>query len=191
MNCPGCGLSLELKRIEEFPDFALVIRTCTTCRIEWGLRYEGNTLVSIRQGEVEMEEGYGFDYTCPHCSFTSYVATVFQPKTGWKCLDCGKLVPNENIIPRGSFQLLDYRAPVGTLRGGTRKVSTYQRASRASKPIPEGAVALATIAQDLKIEPKKLRSWLRKVGWRASEEAKSAWIFSPSEAEEVKSHFGR
>jgi len=139
-----------------------------------------------------METDYGFDYTCPHCGFTSYVATVFQPKTGWKCISCGKIVPNENIIPRGNFQLQDYMAPVGIFsRRRSSRAPSYQRAPRTSRPIPEGAVSVATIAQELNMEPRKLRSWLRKVGWRASEEAKSAWIFSQSEAEEVKAHFGR
>jgi len=191
MNCPVCGLGLKLEHIDESSNFTLVIRTCPTCRAGWDLRYEDNILVSIRQRGVEMEEGYGFDYTCPYCNFTSYVATVFQPRTGWKCINCGRIVPNENLKPRGNFQLLDYRAPVGVSRRGSRKASTYQRAPRVSRPIPEGAISVATIAQELNVEPKKLRSWLRKVNWRSGEEAGSQWLFSPKEAEELKSNFRR
>ena len=148
-------------------------------------------MVSVTQKGVEIEPNYGFDYICPHCSFNSYVSTVFQPRTGWKCISCGRIVPNESIKPRGNFQLLDYRAPVSIFRRDTGRVSTYRRTPRVSRPVPAGAVTVGTIAQELNIEPKKLRSWLRKVGWRSSEEARSQWIFSPQEAEEVKSHFGK
>jgi len=54
-----------------------------------------------------------------------------------------------------------------------------------------GAVSLASVAERLKVEPKRLRSWLRKVSWRKAEEAKSAWVFSETEAEEVIKNFGR
>ena len=192
MNCPVCGLSLQLKGIEEFENYTLVTRSCHLCRVDWVLRHEGNSIVSITQKGVEMEQDYGFDYTCPHCGRSSFVCAVFYPRTGWKCLNCGKIIPNENITPKGNFRLQDQRAPVGTSgRRASRSTSTYQRAPRASRPIPEGAVALAAIAQELKVEPKKLRSFLRKSNWRKPEEAKSAWLFSPEEAEELKKTFRR
>lgn len=136
------------------------------------------------------KEDYGFDYKCPHCGFESTVYTALQTRTGWKCLECGKIVPNENIKPRGDFQLQDYRTPV-TSRARARGASSYQRAPRVSRPIPEGAIPLATLAQDLHVEPKKLRSWLRKVKWRSSDEAGSGWYFAQSEVEEIKKDFGR
>jgi len=191
VNCPICGLGLKLKGIEEHKDYALVQRYCQTCRVTWILKHLGNLIVSVTQ-EVLMGKGdYGFDYKCPHCGFESTVYTVFKPPlTGWKCLQCGKIVPNEFLKPRGDFQITPISVPTGRLRP-SRKVSTYQRAPRVSEPTPEGAIALAIIAQKLSIAPKRLRSWLRKVGWRASEEAGSGWYFSPSEVEELKKRFGK
>ena len=189
MNCPRCGLNLEMREIQEFDNFALVQRSCLHCGVTWILKHQGNLIVSITQEELMGKEDYGFDYKCPHCGFESYVATSLQTHTGWKCLRCGKIVLNEYIRPRGDFKL----APTRVLIPGTRKRTlsqlSYQRTPRVSRPIPEGAISLATVAQELNIEPKRLRSWLRKVGWRSSEEARSQWIFSPHEAEEVKAHF--
>jgi len=197
MFCPVCGISLLLGEIEQHKEFALVHRSCDRCGVAWGLRHEGSSIISITQEEPPMEginpSEFGFDYTCPHCKFESYVSTVYKTKTGWKCLQCGRIVPNESIRPRGKFELMDYRAPAGT--GRTRRprgsAPTYQRTPRVSRPIPSGAVPLSTLADNLKVEPKKLRSWLRKVGWRKAEEAGSSWFFSETEAEEIAKNFRR
>ena len=192
MNCPACGLRLEMGEVQELPDFVLVRRFCTFCRVTWVLKHQDDLLVSITQEGIIMEN-YGFDYKCPHCQHEGHVATVLQPKNTWRCIRCGKIVPNINLTPRGEFML-----PVvqSTTRGSSRssrrsREPGYQRTPRTSKPVPTGAVGVAAIAQDLNVEPKKLRSWLRKVKWRTGEEAGSQWLFSPAEAEEVKSHFRR
>jgi len=191
MNCPVCGLDLELKEVKELDDHAEVTRFCQHCGITWMLYHQGDQIVSIRQMGVEMEQDYGFDYTCPHCNFSSFVCAVFYPTTGWKCLQCGKIVPNESIIPKGNFRLREALAPVSGSRRKSSRAPGYQRTPRTSRPIPEGAVSVATLAQELNIESKKLRSWLRKSNWRPPEEAKSAWLFSPEEAEELKRNFRR
>jgi len=193
MNCPVCGLGLKVEEIQEHEGFTLVRRSCSFCRAIWVLRHQDNTIVSVTQEGMEVEN-YGFDYECPHCGMKSYVATVYQPQTGWKCIRCGKIVPNENITPRGEFKLIDYRAPRGMGTKSRRKrerSSTYQRAPRTSRPIPAGAVPLVELAGRIKTDPKRLRAWLRKVGWRKAEEAGSSWIFSPEEADEVAKNFGR
>jgi len=178
-----------MREIQEYSNFTLVRRYCPSCRVDWILKHQNNLIVSITQEVLMGKEDFGFDYKCPHCGFESYVATSLETHTGWKCLRCGKIVLNEYIRPRGDFKL----APTRVLIPGTRKRTlsqlSYQRTPRVSRPIPEGAISLATVAQELNIEPKRLRSWLRKVGWRSSEEARSQWIFSPHEAEEVKAHF--
>lgn len=197
MNCPVCGSRLSLGEIQQNEEFSLVHRPCGHCQVTWLLRHEGSSIVSIIQEEPPMKEinpsEFGFDYTCPYCGFESYVSTVYNTRTGWKCLNCGRIVPNENIKPRGNFQLMDYRAPMGS--GRTRRsrdrASTYQRTPRVSRPIPAGAVGIKEVAERIGIEPKKLRSWLRKVGWRKAEEAGSSWFFSPNEAEEVAKNFGK
>jgi len=194
VNCPRCGLNLEVKEIQEFDGFALVHRYCLHCRITWILKHQGGFIVSVTQEGVttpEVGETPGFDYKCPHCGFESTVYTALQVYTGWKCLQCGKIVPNEYLKPRGDFRLTPPRVIVSRSRGGTRRVSTYQRAPRVSRPIPAGAIPLAQLAQEMKVEPKRLRSWLRKVGWRKPEEAGSGWYFSPDEAKEVAKNFGR
>ena len=191
MNCPVCGLGLEMVEIREYGDFALVRRSCHLCGVIWILKHQENSIVSITQEGVEMgDEDYGFDYKCPHCGYESYVATVLQTYTGWKCINCGKIVPNEHLKPRGDFVIAPRTVVSGTRRS-SRGTSTYQRTPRVSRPVPEGAVSLSTLAERLKVEPKKLRSFLRKSNWRGSEEAGSAWVFSPGEAEEVAKNFGR
>lgn len=192
MNCPICGLGLKMEEIQEHDDFALVRRSCNHCRVIWSLKHQNNLIVSITQEGMQMEaEDYGFDYKCPHCGHESYVATVLQTYTGWKCINCGKIVPEEQLKPRGDFVVAPRTVVLGTGRSSRRASSIYQRAPRTSRPIPAGAVSLVTVAERLKVEPKKLRSWLRKVNWRAAEEAKSAWVFSEAEAEEVIKNFGK
>jgi len=172
--------------IQEHKDFALVRRSCHYCGKVWILKHQENSIASITQEGIQVVD-YGFDYKCPHCGFESTVYTVLQSRTGWKCLKCGKIVPNEHIKPRGDFQLEPTR--VITPRSARRRTPSYQRSPRVSRPISEGAISLASIAQELNIEPKKLRSFLRKSNWRKPEEAGSAWLFSPEEAEELKAHF--
>jgi len=191
VNCPRCGLNLEVKEIQELDGFTLVHRYCPHCRITWILKHQNNLIVSITQEELMGKGDYGFDYKCPHCRFESTVYTALQVYTGWKCLQCGKIVPNEYLKPRGEFRLIPPRVIGSRSRGGTRKVSTYQRAPRVSRPIPAGAVGIKEVADQLKIEPKKLRSWLRKVKWRKQEEAGSGWYFSPDEVKEVVKNFGK
>ena len=195
MNCPACGRELELKGIQELDTHALVTRECSFCRLVWILKYVGRSVVSISQKGIK-DPGFGFDYICPHCQFQSYVATVYGPKGGWSCLNCGQHVPNENLIPRGGYQLPEVTHIRGLgsssrKRRGGQRASTYQRAPRVSRPIPAGAISLSTLAERVKVEPKKLRSWLRKVGWRKADEAGSSWVFSPGEADEVAKNFGR
>ena len=186
LNCPVCGLGLHLEEIKELETYALVRRSCFRCGVIWELHHQDDRVVSIRQ-EIPMEKDYGFDYTCPHCSYSSSVFAVLYPVTGWKCINCGKIVPNEKIIPRGNFQLKDITRLIRGSTGRSRvRAPGYQRTPRTSRPIPEGAVPLAVVAQELNMEPKKLRSWLRKVGWRSSGEASSGWYFSPKEVEELK-----
>ena len=191
MNCPVCGIDLKMVGIQEYDGFALVRRSCHRCGVIWILRHQENSIVSVTQEGMEMGD-YGFDYKCPHCGFESTVYTVLQTSTGWKCLSCGKIVPQEYLKPRGDFVVAP-RIVVAGARRSSRSRSTpgYQRAPRTSKPIPDGAVTLAAIAQELNVEPKKLRSWLRKVGWRSSEEVGSSWVFSPKEVEDLKVQFRR
>ena len=190
MNCPACGLKLELKKIQELDEFALVQRECSHCEINWELKYIGTLVVSITQGGIEVGD-YGFDYKCPNCNFSSTVYTVFHSSTGWKCLKCGKIISNKYIKPRGNFPLEPVRVTIPGTRKGTLSQLGYQRTPRASRPVPTGAVGVAQIAQELNVEPKKLRSWLRKVNWRSSEEHGSQWLFSPEEVKEVISSFKR
>jgi len=193
MFCMVCGRSLELKGIKEFNTYSLVTRGCSSCGIVWVLKHVGRQVVSISEEGVK-DPGFGFDYICPHCKFQSYVATVYRPKRGWNCLNCGKYVPNESLIPRGGYQVPDHVRVMGSTSKRRRQRqggSTYQRAPRTSKPIPAGAISLSTLAERVKVEPKKLRSWLRKVSWRKVDEAGSSWVFSPDEAEEVAKNFGR
>lgn len=196
MFCPACPrkIKLELVEIQEFPDYALVIRKCHFCSKEWVLKYQNGALVMVSLAGEKLGEDYGFDYTCPGCGFSSYVATVYKPPSGWSCLNCGKYIPNEYLKPRNKYELPSVRRFAGTpsMRGTRRqRASDYQRTPRTSRPVPAGAVGIVAIAEKLKIPPKKLRSWLRKAGWRSGGEAGSSWIFSPEEAEEVIKHFGR
>jgi len=200
MNCPACGVALSLGEIQEFEEYSLVDRVCGYCRIIWVLRHEGGLVVSITQQTPIMvgvdPSKFGFDYVCPSCKYSSYVSSNYGTQTGWRCLNCGRIVPNENITPRGEFQLRSYTASLGSRRSRGRGrqrqgASTYQRTPRVSRPIPAGAVGLKDLAIRLKVDPKKLRSWLRKVSWRKGEEAGSSWVFSPEEAEEVSKNFGR
>jgi len=200
MNCPVCGVGLSLGEIQEHEGYSLVDRICSYCRIIWVVRYEVKRVVSVIQQTPVMvginPSEFGFDYLCPNCKSGSYVSTNYGTQTGWRCFHCGKILPNENIIPRGEFHLGEYTSSVGSKRSrknrGQRKAASgYQRAPRVSRPIPAGAVGLKDLAGRLKVEPKKLRSWLRKVSWRKGEEAGSSWLFSPEEAEEVAKNFGR
>lgn len=196
MFCPACGRNLEVKEIQEFPDYDLVTRYCRFDSKEWTLEYRNGAIVRITLGdEEEMTEEFGFDYTCPHCGHESYVSTVFGPAGGWNCINCGNYIPNENLRPRQHYVLPKVRlytsSPRNVRRRQRQRASTYQRAPRVSRPIPVGAVGIKEVAERLKVEPKKLRSWLRKVGWRSGEEAGSSWMFSPEEVEEVAKNFGR
>ena len=196
MNCPACGGDLILKDrerdIQQFNSYALVTRECSRCRRKWILKHVGSQVVSMEDKDSK-DPGFGFSYVCPHCKFESYIATPYRPKRGWNCLSCGKPIPNESLIPKGGYQLPEVTETVGG--GSTRRrrqgASTYQRSPRVSRPIPAGAVGLKDLADKLKVEPKKLRSWLRKVSWRKVDEAGSSWVFSPAEAEEVAKNFGR
>jgi len=192
VHCPVCGLGLKMIEVQEFSDFTLVRRSCSHCRVNWVLKHQGDSIVSITQEGMEMgDRDYGFDYECPYCGRKSYVATVYQTRTGWKCISCGKIVPNKYLKPRGNFRLQEYLASTSTSKRGAKRVSTHQRSPRVSRPTPEGAVSLVQVASELKVEPKKLRSFLRKSNWRKSEESGSAWIFSPEEVEELKKSFRR
>jgi len=158
----------------------------------WILKYQNGKIVQVSlEGEI-LEEGFGFDYTCPKCHFESYVSTVYRPPAGWNCLNCGSYIPNDCLKPRGNYQLPEVRRFTSSTRKARSRVksSTYQGTPRAARPVPIGAISLSTLAEGLKVEPKKLRSWLRKVGWRKAEEAGSSWIFSPEEAKEVTKSFG-
>ena len=196
--CPVCWGELILKDrekdIQEFSTHTLVTRECSSCRRIWILEHVGRQITSMSEKDTK-DPGFGFDYICPHCKFQSYVATTYRPTRGWNCLNCGQPMPNESLIPRGGYQLPEITRVrvIGSTSKRRRREgsSTYQRAPRVSKPIPVGAVSLSTLAERLKLEPKKLRSWLRKVGWRKVDEAGSSWVFSPDEADEVVKNFGR
>jgi len=194
--CLACSRKVDLLKVQEFPDYDLVTRRCPFCSKEWILKYQDKVIVMVTQVGEEVGEDYGFDYTCPHCHFSTYVATVYRPPAGWSCLNCGKYIPNECLKPRAKYELPPVRrfvsgAPsVGSMRRRQR-VPGYQRTPRTSRPVPAGAVGVAAVAEKLGIPSKKLRSWLRKVGWRSSAEAGSSWVFSREEAEEVIKHFGR
>ena len=201
MKCLLCGGDLILRGlsddIRELDTYALVTRECIHCHQVWVLKYVGRSIVSVSEEKVENQD-FGFDYNCPHCKFQCYVATTFRPKTGWNCLGCGGSIPNESLIPRGNYQLPEITAYRSSTSPGSKRTrrqgqgaSTYQRAPRTSRPIPAGAVSLSTLAERLKVEPRKLRSWLRKVNWRKVDEAGSSWVFSEAEAEEVAKNFGR
>jgi len=143
-----------------------------------------------------MPEEFGFDYTCPGCGFSSHISTVLQPTWGWKCLNCGEKVPHDSIRPSGGYELPPererYIRPSLTRTRSTRtktREPSLQRVPRSSRPIPEGAIGLKEVAERLNMEPKKLRTWLRKSNWRSSEEKGSQWIFAPSEVEELISAF--
>ena len=199
MHCPACTGDLILRGlqddIQEFDSYSLVTRECSHCRRVWKLTHVGRSIVSMSE-EGAKNQDFGFDYVCPYCHFQCYVCTTFRPedtKHGWNCLACGERLPSESLIPRGGFILpeINYIRSTGKTRRQRQGSSTYQRAPRTSKPIPAGAVGLKELADRLKVEPKKLRSWLRKVGWRKADEAGSSWVFSPEEAEEVSKNFGR
>jgi len=199
MKCPACSGDLILKGlqddIQEFDTYDLVTRECTHCHQVWILKHVGRSVISMSEEKAENQD-FGFDYICPNCGFKCYVATTFRPKDmvhGWNCLSCGESLPKESFIPRGGFEPPEtaYVRPTGKARRQRQGASTYQRAPRTSRPVPVGAVGLKDLAVRLKVEPKKLRSWLRKVDWRKGEEAGSSWIFSPEEAEELAKNFGR
>jgi len=192
MNCPTCGGNLELEQVREVEaeDQALVDRKCTSCHLGWTVLYQASQIMSITQREVEVGE-YGFDYTCPGCGFTSHVYTVYRTHL-IACFKCGVHIPRGNITQTGGYELLPERifSRGGGSRGGRHKGSigsTYTRTPRAHRPAPDGSTSLADLAESLGIESKKLRSWLRKVGWRSQEEAKTSWIFSADEVQEVTS----
>jgi len=56
-------------------------------------------------------------------------------------------------------------------------------------PPQKGTVPLAYVAEELKIEQKKLRSWLRRANWRPANDAGRLWHFFPEEADEIISRF--
>lgn len=196
MKCLLCTGDLILddpqSAIQEFDTYALVTRKCTHCHQVWILKHVGRQMISMTE-EGATDQEFGFDYTCPHCKFQSYVATTFRPKTGWNCFGCGEKVPNECCIPRGGYELPEivYVRSTGKTSRRRQNASTYQRTPRTSKPLPAGSIGISELSESLNVEGKKLRSWLRKVGWRKSEEAGSGWSFSAEEAEEVKKNFGR
>ena len=137
-----------------------------------------------------MPEEFGFDYTCPECGFSSHVSTVLAPTWGWKCLNCGRKVPHDSIRPTGGYELPPereryMRAPPTRTRSTRTREPGIQRTPRTSRPIPEGTIGIKEVAERLNMEPKKLRSFLRKSNWRGPDEAGSAWIFGPSEVEEL------
>ena len=194
MNCPVCGLTLELKGVEDCGDYSMVKRHCQFCRAGWTLKHQDNSVLYIVQaGKEDLVGKFGFDYKCPYCRLESSVYTVFQPKTGWKCLNCGRIIPNESITPRGDFVPIPAGVQVsgGSSRSARRRQRSgdVQRTPRTSRPTPAGAVSVSAVAAELGIEPKKLRSWLRKVNWRSEEESRSQWLFSPEEVKDVISNF--
>lgn len=202
MNCPACSNSLGLLYVEEEGDVSTVYRECLGCGKRWALTYESgkkepSKITEIEEG-VEFTGNTGFGYTCAKCQYESFVCTVFQPTFGWNCINCGEPIPRANMRPFGGYELLPERerpirpGKTRTPRGERRRREPgYQREPRTSRPIPEGAISVKEVAEKIGIEPKKLRSWLRKVHWRKEEEARSAWYFSPSEVEEVMAKFGK
>jgi len=199
LNCSLCGSELKLVSIQEFEDSAEVCRECKGCNTRWHLLYKG-TSINVLQAGYSLNTS-GFSQLCPGCGFLNTVHTG-QVHSRWKCLKCGKLLLPQGMSTFGGLEVpkdLPSWIPTKDQRKAERRrarkglptlgVSTLQRAPRASRPAPEGAIPLATLARDLNIEPKKLRSWLRKSNWRPPEEAKSAWLFSPEEAEEIRRNF--
>jgi len=201
MYCLACGSTLDLLKISESGNQATVNRECISCHKKWELTYRDDVLILVVMEGEEVPEDFGFDYTCPKCNFKSYVSTSLQPIWGWMCINCGERVPMASIKPRGGYELPPERAhysrstsaksPRGERKPREPRESGYQRAPRTSKPLPEGAVSIRDVAERLNVEPKKLRSWLRKVSWRTSEEAGSGWVFSPGEVEEIVSKYGK
>ena len=191
MNCPVCGLAPTLKGVEEHEGYSIVTRYCPFCNQDWEFTHRGNSITIVTQKGMEEDVAeYGFDYECSHCRTKSYVATVLRTKSGWKCIKCGGVIPQESIKPRQNFILEPYTTSRGTSTRSSKQGSpSLTRAPRASRPLPEGAVSLSQVASDLEVEPKKLRSWLRKSNWRSSEEAGSSWVFSPQEVEELRKTF--
>ena len=205
MNCLVCAMPLKLEEIQEAfrtgEDYDKVSRSCERCRTTYSLKYQGGRLLSITREGEGAHDNFGFIYHCPHCNHESRVyATYATPPTGWKCLNCGMIVPFEHLTSIGDYVVLPYTR---IMSGGkssknrnrtsrTRTAGTgYQASPRASRPLPAGAIALATLAGEMKIEGKKLRGWLRKVNFRKAEEHGSGWQFSPEEAEGIKKNFGK
>ena len=194
MFCLVCTGKLELLNVDESTDKPIVARRCTRCSIIWELTYYDRSIILIKQGGVEIKEKFGFDYTCPKCGFSSHVSTVLTPTWGWKCVNCGEKIPHDSIKLSGGYELPPereryIRSSTSRTKSTRTREPSLQRTPRSSKPLPEGAVSLKEIAERLNMEPKKLRSWLRKVNWRSSEERGSQWTFTPSEVEELITTF--
>lgn len=189
MFCPKDAMSLQLLDIQELEGYTIVRRYCPKCATTWILKHVGKEVVEIVQEGIS-ERNFGFEYDCPFCGYKGRVYSTLKVATGWKCLKSGHIIPLDHIKPIGDFNLQESMTEGKITRGGRRK-STYQRTPRQARPIPAGSISLKQIADELNVEGKKLRSWLRKVGWRSAEEAGSGWYFSPEEAEEVKKSFRR
>lgn len=72
----------------------------------------------------------GFDYTCSACGAKSSVYTVYRTDH-WDCIKCGALIPQEDMIPRGSFPPLTDEE----VRSLSRSESPVDRSPKLS-PVP-------------------------------------------------------
>lgn len=164
---------------------AEVMKECYSCKGKHHFYFIGSTLqhAIYLPGAVG---GPGFDFQCL-CGYSARVYTNHL-YPAWKCLACKARIPRDNISTFGGYELPEESTFFPPSR--RQRSSTSQRTPRTSRPVPEGAISLAGLAERIKVEPKRLRAWLRKVGWRSGGEAGSAWYFSPEEANEIGSTFG-
>jgi hypothetical protein len=56
--------------------------------------------------------------------------------------------------------------------------------------MPEQTLTVRELADELKVDPKTIRAWMRRQNWRHPVEAGSAWNLSAEQADLVRQHFG-
>jgi len=194
MHCPVCGGNPVLDAVKEVnKTLSEVTRQCCSCHLWWVFSYVGSVLLTISEKGMENEE-HGFKVCCPCGAMTSY-HIKFRP-AWWKCQKCGKSVPRDKVVPIGDYSVPDPSSTLKISSGAYQKKKFSTSKSHPStlgpsKPLPEGAVDLASLAANLEVEPKRLRSWLRKVDWRPGSEHGSRYVFSQEEAKEIRLKFRR
>lgn len=190
MYCPVCGLTPELVDIEEHEGYHKVRRHCKFDRVTWSVKVVDKVITEVHQGD-NFSDLPGYLYHCTRCGHKAQVNHIFQVHTGFKCVSCGGVLPKEFILASEGFNLDQFYLPVVGKRTRGKRESTpgYTREPRERKPLPDGSVGIREVSENLGIEPKKLRSWLRKSNWRKSDESGMGWQFSPDEVKEIQSNF--